>query len=226
MFLQDTPRRQGPGCTLPRPLLKTVLAASLSEGCDSVSLWGKKSRPVSIYYEKSIPQGQSSFSVLQPTVCAGIVMRPLPIVIKDAKFLNKTSANQIQEFQRQYGKIFANFKSIYLSTKQFHFQSSFLPNIENIHLCTCKHKCVNNVNCSSIWNSINQGKKSVFINPQSVNYGAFRLQNLMWSLYMSTDNPKIFKTLLSVAQSHLCSKSSIAFMSKYLHKFIKGKVES
>lgn len=216
MFLQDMPRRQGPGCSLPRPLLKTVFAAS--EGCGSVSLWGKKAGLFLLTMKSQFPKVRVHFLYCNPLCVQESVMRPLPIVIKDAKFLNKILANQIQEFQRQCGKTFANFKSIYLFTKQFHFQSSFLPNIENIHPCTCKHECVKNVNCSSIWNSINQGKKSVFINPQSVNYGAFRLQNLMWSPYMSTDNPKIFKTLLSVARSHLCSKSSIAFMSKYLHK--------
>lgn len=59
MLLQGMARRQDPGCSLPRPLFRDVVV-------------GKKSRPISAYCAKSIPQGESSFPILQPTVCAGI----------------------------------------------------------------------------------------------------------------------------------------------------------
>lgn len=104
--------------------------------------WGKKAGLFLLTVKSQFPKVRVHFLYCKQLYVQESMMRPLPIMIKDEKLLNKTLANQIQEFPRQYSKIFANFKCIYPFTKQFHFQSSFLPNIENIHTCTCKHKCV------------------------------------------------------------------------------------
>lgn len=68
--LQATPRMQGPGCSLLRPLLRVMLAATLRKTPRLPR--DREQSCLLLIIKQQIPQDQYSLAVIQPPACAGI----------------------------------------------------------------------------------------------------------------------------------------------------------